>query len=228
VAPLAGASRLTVLESGSVGIGTNNPARRLHVLGDRIRLENAGKLLDLRADGGAVDLHSETTNLYLRSSGGIGNNRIIMNPFGTDGNVGIGTEFPNVKLHVVGDLTVEGTARSTTSSLWTFISDLRLKKNIEPLTQVLERLLRLRGVRFEWNAPEGMGGRTGPQMGLIADEVEPVFPEWVGTGPSGYKELTLQGFEALIIEVLRELHAEIAGLKARLDTVEKRPRRTAP
>jgi hypothetical protein len=146
----------------------------------------------------------------------------------SDGHVGIGTESPNVTLHVIGDLTVEGTARSTTSTAWTLISDLRLKKNVEPLTRVLERLLRLRGVRFEWSAPERMGNRTGPQMGLIADEVETVFPEWVGTGPGGYKELTLQGFEALVIEALRELQAEIERLKARLASVEKRPRREAP
>ena len=62
-----------------------------------------------------------------------------------------------------------------------------------------------------------MGNLTGLQMGLIAQEVEAVFPQWVSTSPDGYKEITISGFEALTIEALRELQAEIETLKIRLD-----------
>src|SRR5262249_61210939 len=96
-------------------------------------------------------------------------------------------------------------------------SDARLKKKVAPLADALGRLLKLRGVRFEWKEPEKMGNLTGTQMGLIAQEVETVFPEWVSVGPDGYKELTIRGFEALTIEALRELHTEIKELKARLN-----------
>jgi hypothetical protein len=89
---------------GRLGIGTQAPARALHVQGDRIRLESGGKRIDLRADGSAVDLHSETNNLYLRSSGAGGNNHILMNPFAADGNVGIGTQTPTAKLDVRGSV----------------------------------------------------------------------------------------------------------------------------
>jgi hypothetical protein len=92
--------KLTVLASGNVGIGTPDPAQRLHVTGDRIRLENGTKRLDLRADGGAVEVQSDTSKLYLRSSGPGSNNHIVMNHAAGDGNVGIGTENPTHKLHV--------------------------------------------------------------------------------------------------------------------------------
>jgi hypothetical protein len=88
--------------SGNVGIGVANPLTKLHVVGNRIRIENAGKSLDLRADGAAVDLHSETTNLFIRSSGPNGNNRVLINAGPGDGNVGIGTINPQAKLDVAG------------------------------------------------------------------------------------------------------------------------------
>jgi len=94
------------------------------------------------------------------------------------------------------------------SNTWTIWSDRRLKKNIEPLSGALERLLQLRGVTFQWIDPASQGGITGTQMGLIADEVSRAFPQWVGRDPKGYQTLTVGGFEALTAEALRELRAE--------------------
>ena len=94
------------------------------------------------------------------------------------------------------------------SNTWTIWSDRRLKKNIEPLSGALERLLQLRGVTFQWRDPASQGGITGTQMGLIADEVSRAFPQWVGRDPKGYQTLTVGGFEALTAEALRELRAE--------------------
>ncbi len=94
------------------------------------------------------------------------------------------------------------------SNTWTIYSDRRLKKNIEPLSGALERLLQLHGVTFQWSDPSSQGGITGTQMGLIADEVSRAFPQWVGRDPKGYQTLTVGGFEALTAEALRELRAE--------------------
>ncbi|MCK9621367.1 MAG: tail fiber domain-containing protein [Methylobacter sp.] len=199
--------------TGNVGIGTTVPATKLHILGNRIRLENSNKHVDIRADGSSVDLHSETNHLYVRSSGPGGNNNVIINPFATDGNVGIGTEAPTEKLHLIGNLLISEKAYMPGGGTWTAPSDERLKKNIEPLANALNKLLQLRGVRFEWQEPEKMGNLVGPQLGLIAQEVEKVFPEWISTGPEGYKELTIRGFEALTIEALRELKKDIENLR---------------
>jgi hypothetical protein len=94
-------TKVTIKADGKVGVGTNTPAEQLHVIGGRARLESNGKYIDLRTDGSQVDLQSETNKLYLRSSGPSGNNQIIMNhDVSTDGEVGIGTENPQGKLHV--------------------------------------------------------------------------------------------------------------------------------
>jgi hypothetical protein len=119
------------------------------------------------------------------------------------------------------------------SDRWTIWSDRRLKRDIRPLRGALDRLLGLRGVTFEWRDPRAQGGRFGPQIGLIADEVAGVFPDWVGTGPDGYQTLTVSGFDALTAEALRELRAqqtaeieqlrcENAELRTRLEQVEVR------
>ena len=110
------------------------------------------------------------------------------------------------------------------TNTWTILSDRRLKKDIRPLSGALDRLLRLRGVTFEWLDPARAGGRRGRDIGLIADDVQGVFPRWVGRDPGGYLTLTIGGFEALTAESLRELRAEkdaeIAELTARLKELE--------
>ena len=99
---------MTILQTGNVGIGNPSPAVKVHVTGNRLRLESGGKRVDLRADGGDVDLQSDTNNLYLHSSGRGGRNHVIVNPFGGEGNVGIGTVNPTAKLHVNGSIRTTG------------------------------------------------------------------------------------------------------------------------
>lgn len=104
-------------------------------------------------------------------------------------------------------LATDSAAKPGTNT-WTIWSDRRLKKNITPLDGALDRLLQLQGVTFYWRDPASQGGITGLQMGLIADEVQRVFPQWVGRDPKGYQTLTVGGFEALTAEAMRELRAE--------------------
>jgi len=125
-----------------------------------------------------------------------------------------------------GNFTVNGSAFKPGGGSWGSTSDLRLKRKIEPLTGALEKLLQLRGVCFEWVEPEKMGNQHGLQHGLIAQEVESVFPEWISTGADGYKLLSIIGFEALMIEALRGLKSEIESLKSQpAELAGKRPSR---
>jgi hypothetical protein len=200
-----------------VGIGTIAPARKVHVVGDRIRLENSNKRLDLRADGNSVDLHSETNNLYVRSSGPSGNNRLLLNPFLTDGSVGIGTETPFFKLDVAGGAHASAFLNS---------SDDRFKTNIRPLENVIEKIQRIRGVTFDWNEKYAALGRaTGKaEVGVLAHEIEAVFPELVSKwGDENYLAIDYGRMTAVLIEAVKELATELEGLRAKIDLLEKPP-----
>jgi len=108
---------------------------------------------------------------------------------------------------------VQGRAFKPNGGAFESSSDRDLKKNISQLEGALDKLLRLRGVSFEWKETTKYYGRPGPQMGLVAQEVEEVFPEWVGTDPQGSKSVGISGFEALVVEALRQLKGEIDELK---------------
>jgi hypothetical protein len=223
--------------TGRIGIGTITPQASLQVTGGAIMPavgngSTAGIQFPSDPGGGGGDeafiryfvQTGERTKLLI----GINNDAddtLGFHQFGGErmtirnGNVGIGTTAPVDRLHVIGDLRITGTARKPGGGSWTNSSDARLKTNVEPLSDSLDRLLQLRGVRFEWKEPEKMGNLSGPQTGLIAQDVEKAFPEWVSTGSDGYKELTIRGFEALTIEALREIKTDVEQLKRRLDNI---------
>ena len=108
---------------------------------------------------------------------------------------------------------------------WSATSDRRLKKDVELIEGALDKLLTIRGVSFEYIDPAAIGELSGRQLGVIAQEVEPEFPQWVDTGADGYERVTFRGFEGVAIEALRELRAEkdaeIARLEARVAELER-------
>ena len=101
-------------------------------------------------------------------------------------------------------------------------SDIRLKDKIQPLSDSLEKISQLRPVTFEF-IDKKYG--NGTQHGLIAQEVEKVFPDWVSTGEDGYKNINygLQ-IEMHLIEAVKELKAEVDILKEQNQQLQKRLR----
>ena len=130
------------------------------------------------------------------------------------GNIGIGTINPQFALHVVGDAAKPG------GGSWSTTSDARLKQNIEPLADALDQVLALRGVTYEYIDAESLGELSGERIGMIAQEVEEVFPDWVHVADDGYRRLTIRGFEALTVEAMRELNERNAALEARVAELE--------
>lgn len=137
----------------------------------------------------------------------------------TNGNVSIGNFAATERLDVTGNVHA---AAHTTSS------DERFKKDVTPLTDVLDKICQLRGVRFRWNdfykRELGRGADVAEDevhVGLIAQEVLPVFPELVrpwytGDQPAAgdphgkhYYGLYYDRFVPLLIEAVKELREEI-------------------
>ena len=125
-----------------------------------------------------------------------------------DGSVGIKTATPDYTL------TVNGTAWVTSGS-WTG-SDLRWKKNIEPLPDnTIDRLIKLDTIYYTYNNElfQDMHFPSGKQIGLSAQNVEQQFPELVLTNKDGYKAVAYDKLTAVTIEAIKEQQKEIEELK---------------
>ena len=106
------------------------------------------------------------------------------------------------------------------------LSDRTQKKNIETTRDgYLEDLNRLRVVKYNWNDQED---GTPKELGLIAQEVEEVFPGLisnmrsdVGIGTTAStKGVKTSVLPYMLLKALQEANAEIVALKARVNTLE--------
>ncbi|MBS0196220.1 MAG: tail fiber domain-containing protein [Planctomycetes bacterium] len=233
--------------SGKVGIGTSSPSNRLTVAGNANFTANVSvaggvgigtasptRKLEVRGFSDTeIGIISDTPNAHLwtlQSSNGMAGGQLAASfqildrtleasrlLIDTNGRVGIGTAGPDQRLTVNGDASKPG------GGSWAAFSDPRLKHDIRPMSGTLDTLLSLHGYSFEYNADAVASGKglPGRQLGLMADEVERVFPDWVSRNDAGYRCVTERATTALMVESLRDLRqekdAEISSLRAEKD-----------
>jgi hypothetical protein len=242
-----GTERMRVTAEGNVGIGTTEPRERLNVV-SRSVLTGEGILTAANPDrtGNAVAISGivGSTGAQAGTGGPVGVLGVVDSRadesakavvgftadysrhyagffFGRGwfgGNVGIGSGASNPAF----PLDVSGSAHA---SSFPTSSDARLKTDVEQLSGVLPKLDKVRGVSFEWNQLyESLGRSTGHrEIGVIAQEVEAVFPELVTTwGDNEYKAVDYGRLTGVLIEAIKELNQANRTLKARLDALEAR------
>jgi len=101
-----------------------------------------------------------------------------------------------------------------------YSSDERLKDNITPIENSLEKVGQLKGYEFDWNDNQEV--YEGHDVGVIAQEVEKVVPEIVETREhDGYKAVKYEKLVPLLINAINELKAEIEELKVINKGIEK-------
>ena len=78
-------------------------------------------------------------------------------------------------------------------------------------------MLALQGVRYRWNALGVQHGGTADaeQVGLIAQEVERLYPKLVNTDKEGYKAVNYAQLTPVLIEAIKELAACNAVLEVK-------------
>jgi hypothetical protein len=102
-------------------------------------------------------------------------------------------------------------------------SDKRLKNTIENISnEVMAKYLQLRPVSYYWNQDRTRDTKL--QYGLIAQEVEPLFPEMVNTGTDEMqtKSVNYQSLHALSLKVIQEQQKQIEILQQKQAALEQR------
>ncbi len=89
-------------------------------------------------------------------------------------------------------------------------SDVRLKKDIHTLNNALENTLKMRGVSYHWKTDLN---NENPQVGVIAQEVEEIYPEFVHTDDDGMKSVNYAQMTAVLIEAVKELNTKLNSLE---------------
>ncbi len=211
------ADQVTILTGGNVGIGTTAPGQKLEIAGAVKSTSNSANFAET---GGQFDYYDSGRvtrfNSYKADSTGAGmefrtggtSSYDIRMSILSSGNVGIGTTTPSTKLEVGGDVTAVA---------YYYSSDRNLKTNIKTLNNALEKVTKLRGVSFDWkNSGE-------PSLGLIAQEVQKVYPELVGGQPGN---LTIQygNLVAPLIEAVKEQQKQIDNQEKEINRLEVKVR----
>lgn len=153
---------------------------------------------------------SKIGNLLLNS----GNNQTALIIYGGDsshGLVGIGNiTTPSYKLQVG----TAGDGSAVGASAFFYSSDSRLKDQIVTLPDALRKVMSLRGVQYAWKS-------TGQSdIGLIAQEVEKVYPQVVHTGNDGMKSVDYGHLVGPLVEAIKAQQKTIDTLQGRVQRLE--------
>jgi hypothetical protein len=116
-------------------------------------------------------------------------------------NVGIGITNPDEKLHVNGNIKCASLIQT---------SDSRLKRDIAPLRNSLNKLVRLNGYTYRW---KDLTLDEGLQTGVLAQEVKQLFPHLVKQDKEGMLAVNYSGLIAVTIESIKEQQKQIDELK---------------
>ena len=108
---------------------------------------------------------------------------------------------------------VEGEIGATGNITGFYSSDVRLKENIVDIKEGLSIINQLRPVKFDWKDDSPFAHLYPTEYGLIAQEVEEVVPEIVGTMKQDYKGINYESLVPLLISSIKELTKRIEELE---------------
>jgi hypothetical protein len=144
------------------------------------------------------------------------------------GYVGIANTAPAQALHVTGQIIA-------TNEITAYYSDRRLKENVKPIDNAIEKVLHLNGITYTPNdLAESFGFEKNVDVvGLFADEVEAVLPQAVklapfdqtaeGVSKSGenYKTIQYEKLVPLLVEAIKEQQQTINDQNSRIEKLEE-------
>ena len=222
-----GASSFALNSAGTVAIGATGTNGNLTLTSFKDMSQTAtGKF--------AINANSSATNAFgITSQGGL-----ILGATGTNGSLSLNSyQAMNIGLGATNGMIITSNAAATNSNhvlqmycgstrLYWFdnlgnhtaltsvsaLSDNRLKTNIQPIENCLDKVMNLNGVYFNWTDYERSAKRN---IGLIAQNVQSVVPELVNDSDE-YLSVNYSQMVAVLIGAIQEQQKQIDELKAKL------------
>ena len=105
---------------------------------------------------------------------------------------------------------------ATLSGDLTINSDERLKDNIQPLGSTLNKLHQIEGKTYSFKKDE----EHTPKIGVLAQEVQLVFPELVTEGADGILSVNYQGLVPVLINAINEQEVKMSEQDAKIAALE--------
>ena len=117
---------------------------------------------------------------------------------------------------------------TATGNITAYSSDARLKKNVQKITNAVEKVVSLGGYSYDWDLQKcdmvGFFPENNHEHGLIAQEVELVMPDAVAPAPfdNEYKTVRYDRIVSLLTAAIAEQQAQIEILMKEVATLKAR------
>jgi hypothetical protein len=156
----------------------------------------AGTDMVVNTDGGT------NNGIQVNSGGRVelldANDNVTLTLFGDNGSIGAGA-IAGTSVYASGDVTAGGDLIS--------LSDVRVKENIQDLSNSLDKVTQMRGVSYN------KVGETDEKIGFIAQELEDILPQVITENEDGYKHVAYGNIVPMLVEAIKELNAKIEKLE---------------
>ncbi len=198
------------------GVAGNSYFQTFHTNGsERMRITSVGDVLV-----GATSVPSGAVSMGAGSVF-INNNLYIGNTAGTGGYAVRFDGYANALYAIwqnASGTDQGGVYLSYGATSWTANSDLRLKDINGTIDNALDKIMTLRPVNFSWKSDE----TKKEMLGLIAQDVEKVFPQLIDENRDGYMGVRYQELVPVLIAAIQEQQAQIEALQADVETLKNK------
>lgn len=243
-----GSERVSII-AGNVGIGSGTPGYRLTVDNDDANTNNPALYVrNPNSSTAAViaEFVGDSDSVQIKNVG-VGD-YVIYNTQQSNG-IALYDGVGGVEIHYAGSTVLEADSNggikvtgqlSATADVIAYSSDERLKENIKPIENAVDKVKQLNGVTFDWNdKSEELGFEPSTKLndvGVIAQEVEKIFPQLVHLAPfdigsdeegntiskSGedYKTVNYSRLTPVLIEAIKEQQVTVETQQKEIDQLK--------
>ncbi|EKD65865.1 MAG: hypothetical protein ACD_49C00078G0004 [uncultured bacterium (gcode 4)] len=201
------AARLVLAKGGNVGIWTTAPAEKLQVNGNILAANNT-----------SIWIHPTypTFSAWWRKWSDYS---MLTDWIGTYINAPSAGGGVYLRVANADRMIIYSNWNAWLAGTLTQASDIRLKKEISQIENPLEKISQLEGVTYFWKDNTKDAKR---QIGVIAQDVEKVFPETVNTDEKWMKSVAYGNLVAPLIEAIKELKSQNDKLEERIRLLENK------